>query len=64
VEDFRAVLYRRLVPWFKRHAPWTRLLWHAIKGLRDRLRRPESATARARRARRAQLEQWELKAEE
>ena len=64
VEDFRSVLYRRLVPWFKRHAPWTRSLWHAIKSLRDRLRRPESATARASRARRAQLEQWELKAEE
>ena len=63
-EDFRAVLYRRLVPWFKRHAPWARSLWHAIKSLRDRLRRPESATARASRARRAQLEQWELKAEE
>ena len=63
-EDFRAVLYRRLVPRFKRHAPWTGLLWHAIKSLRDRLRRPESAAARARRARRAELEQWELKAEE
>jgi hypothetical protein len=62
VEDFRAVLYRRWVPWFKRHAPWTRPLWHAIKSLRDRLRRPESATARARRARRAQLEHWELEA--
>ena len=55
VEDLRALPYRCLAPWFKRHAPWTRLLWHAIKGLRDRLHRPESATARARRARRAQL---------
>ena len=64
VEDFRALLHGRLAPWLKRHAPWTRPLWHAIKPLKDRLRRSESATAKARRARRAQLEQWELKAEE
>lgn len=64
VEDFRDLLYRRLLPWFKRHAPWTRPLWQALTSLTDRLRRPESATARARRARRAQLEEWELKGEE
>ena len=63
VEDFRALLHGRLAPWLKRHAPWTRPLWHAIKPLKDRLRRPELATAKARRARRAQSEQWELKAE-
>ena len=55
VEDLRALPYRCLAPWFKRHAPWTRPLWHAIKSLRDRSRRLESASARARRARRAQL---------
>ena len=67
-EDLRAVraslLYGRLVPWFKRHAPWTRPIWRRIKSMRDLWRRPESATARAKRMRRAQLEQWELKAEE
>jgi len=55
VEDLRALPYRCLAPWFKRHAPGTRPLWHAIKSLRDRSRRLESASARARRARRAQL---------
>ena len=55
VEDLRALPYRCLAPWFKRQAPWTRPLWHAIKSLRDRSRRLESASARARRARRAQL---------
>ena len=64
VGDVRALLYGCLAPWFKRHAPWTRTLWHAIKSLRDRLRRLKSATARTRRARRAQLEHWELEAEE
>ena len=64
VADFRALHYRYLAPRFKRHAPWTRPLWHAIKSLRDRLRRLESATARAKRARRAQLEHWEVEAEE
>jgi hypothetical protein len=56
VEDFRALLYGRVAPWLRRHAPWTRSLWHAIKTLRDRLRRPESAIAKARRARRGQLD--------
>jgi hypothetical protein len=54
----------RLVPWFKKHAPWTRSIWHWVKSLRERLRRTESPTAKAKRERRAQLEQWELKAEE
>jgi glycosyltransferase involved in cell wall biosynthesis len=67
-EDFRALLHRYVAPWLKRHAPWTRPLWHAIKSrwhaIKSRLRRLESATARARRARRAQLESWELEAEE
>jgi glycosyltransferase involved in cell wall biosynthesis len=57
VEDFRALLSRCLAPWFKRYAPWTRPLWRAIKSL-------ESASARARRERRAQLEQWELETKE
>jgi glycosyltransferase involved in cell wall biosynthesis len=64
VQDFRSLLYRRLAPWLKRHAPWVRPLWYAIKSVRYRLRRPESATAKARRARREQLEQWDLKVEQ
>ncbi len=53
-----------LAPWFKQHAPWTRPIWLRIKSLRNRCRRPESAATRARRTRRAQSEQWELKPEE
>ena len=66
-EDFRTVraflIHSRIVPWFKEHAPWTRPIWHRIKAFRERLRRTESPAAAARRARRAQLEQWELKTE-
>jgi hypothetical protein len=64
VEDFHVLLYGRLGPWFKRHAPWTRPLWHAIQSLKERLRRLQSASAKTRRARRAQLEQWELELKE
>jgi glycosyltransferase involved in cell wall biosynthesis len=52
-----------LAPWFKRHAPWTGPAWHRMKDVKKRFARPESATARARRMRREQLEQWDLKPE-
>ena len=29
---------RYLIPWFKRHAPWTRPLWHAIKRIKNWVR--------------------------
>ena len=64
VEDFRFLLHGRLAPWCKRHAPWTRPLWYTIKSLRNCLRRPELATARTERRRRALEEQWELEAKE
>ena len=67
-EDLRLIrlslIYDSLVPWFKQHAPWTRPIWHWIKRVRNDLRRPESAAARARRLQREQLERWELKLEE
>jgi glycosyltransferase involved in cell wall biosynthesis len=53
-----------LLPWFKQHSPWTRPIWHWMKGVRDRLRRPESAAARARLLEREQRERWELKPED
>jgi glycosyltransferase involved in cell wall biosynthesis len=49
-----------LVPWFRKHAPWTRPLWHAAHNLRDGLRRPQSARTKARLSRREQLERWEV----
>jgi glycosyltransferase involved in cell wall biosynthesis len=64
-EDLREarafLIHSRLVPWFKRHAPWTRPVWYRIKSVRERLRwrRPVSAAARAR----MREEQWELEAE-
>lgn len=53
-----------LAPWFKENAPWTGPVWHWMKDVKMRLARPESAAARARRLRREQLEQWELKTED
>jgi glycosyltransferase involved in cell wall biosynthesis len=65
LEDLRAarsVVFRgRLAPWFKKYAPWTRPVWHWMKGMQDRWHQSEFATARAKR--RVQREQWELKAE-
>jgi hypothetical protein len=67
-EDLRvvrvSVVHDWLVPWFKQHGPWTRPVWHWMKSLRNRWRRPESAAASARLLRRKQLEQWELKPED
>ena len=67
-EDLRLIrlslIYDSLVPWFKQHAPWTRPIWHWIKGVRNDLRRPESAAGRAKRLEREQLEGWELKLED
>lgn len=66
-EDLRTVrsflIHCRIVPWFREHAPWTRPIWYMMKNFRERLRRSDSPAALARRARRAQLEQWELKPE-
>jgi glycosyltransferase involved in cell wall biosynthesis len=50
-----------LVPWFRQHAPRTRPIWHRLKRLRNRWRKPESAAVRARLLRREKLERWELK---
>jgi glycosyltransferase involved in cell wall biosynthesis len=52
-----------LAPWFKQHAPWTGSMWHWMKDVKRRFAKPESAAARARRLRREQLEQWDLKPE-
>ncbi len=66
-EDLRVVRSsltdQRLAPWFKQHAPWTGPMWHWMKDVKKRFARPESAAAKARRLRREQLEQWDLKLE-
>jgi len=67
-EDVRVLrtsfVHDGLVPWFKQHAQWTRPIWHQMKQVRNRFRRPESAARRARVSRIEQLERWELKPEE
>jgi glycosyltransferase involved in cell wall biosynthesis len=67
-EDLRVVrfslVHETLVPWFKGHWPWTRPIWHSIKGVRDRWRRPKSPARRARLLWREERERWELKPEE
>ena len=52
-----------LAPWCKQHAPWTGWMWHWLKDVKKGFAKPESATAKARRLRREQLEQWDLKQE-
>jgi glycosyltransferase involved in cell wall biosynthesis len=67
-DDLRVVRYSVihdwLAPWFKQHASWTLPIWHGMKGVRNRWRRPQSAAAKARFLRREELERWELKPEE
>lgn len=64
-EDLRAIrlwlIYQWSVPWFRQHAPWARPIWRWIKSVREDWRRPESATARAKRLQRELLEGWDLK---
>jgi glycosyltransferase involved in cell wall biosynthesis len=55
-----SVINQGLGPQLKRYAPWTRSIWHGLKSARNRLRRPDSAAAKARLLRREQLERWEL----
>jgi len=66
-EDIRRakwlLLHGCVEPWLKQHAPWTRPIWRVMKSFRNRLRIPESAATKARRARLAQLDQWDLEAE-
>lgn len=50
--------------WFKQHALWARPLWSRLKSLRGSLRRPQSARARDRAARRQELESWQLTRED
>ena len=59
-----SLIHEGLLPWFREHSPWARPIWHWMKRVRDRWRRPESAAARARLLEREQREQWELKAED
>jgi glycosyltransferase involved in cell wall biosynthesis len=67
-EDIRAsrshILKNYCAPYFKRYAPWTRAIWHALKKVRDHCRIPESAAARERRLQREKTERWELTMED
>jgi glycosyltransferase involved in cell wall biosynthesis len=56
-----SVIHDWLAPWFKRYLPCTRPIWHRLRGVRNRWRRPESAAATARRE---ELERWVLKPED
>jgi glycosyltransferase involved in cell wall biosynthesis len=57
------LFHRRIVPWLKRNAAWTRPIWHRIKSMTDRWNKSRPVGVGARRASREREESWELKAE-
>jgi glycosyltransferase involved in cell wall biosynthesis len=67
-EDFAAaraeLFHGRLVPLLKEYAPWTRPIWHRIKGIAACWLRNESAGAREKRLQRERRERWELNPED